>query len=43
MSNENFSEIRKFAEQAGDLKRVDVESIQMGDWDKQGTHAFHAQ
>ncbi|VWB31018.1 hypothetical protein BME24068_01314 [Burkholderia metallica] len=30
MSNENFSEIQKFAAQADDLKRVDVESIQLG-------------
>ncbi|VWC94816.1 hypothetical protein BLA18112_03574 [Burkholderia lata] len=40
MSNENFSEIQKFAEQADDLKRVDVESIQLGYWDNQDNLPF---
>lgn len=40
MSNENFSEIQKFAEQADGLKRVEVESIQLGYWDKNDTLPF---
>ncbi|ALX11576.1 hypothetical protein P350_08500 [Burkholderia cepacia JBK9] len=40
MSNENFSEIQKFAEQADGLKRVEVESIQLGYWDQHDTFPF---
>ncbi|WP_412525730.1 hypothetical protein [Burkholderia lata] len=40
MSNENFSEIQKFAEQADGLTRVDVQSIQMGYWDNHDTLPF---
>jgi len=40
MSTENFSEIQKFAEQADNLTRVDVQSIQMGYWDNQDTVPF---
>ncbi|CAI8691399.1 MULTISPECIES: hypothetical protein [Burkholderia] len=40
MSNEKFSEMQKLAEKADGWKRVDVESIQLGYFDKQNTLPF---